>query len=116
MNTGYGNGNSSYGGNSLTFILGDPFLRQRLHQAEMRLQYRSEHDPEQAPRPKRGDIYILIGTMVGAVVGGVLGLFSGSPFIIAVAIIGGGIVGAVVGSLIKKWRVARQKAKYDSHQ
>jgi len=112
MNTEYCNGNCYYGGNSWTFALGDPFMGKRLHEAEMRLQYRSEHDPEQAPRPKRGDIYIFVGTMVGAVVGGVLGYLGGSFLIMALATVGGAIVSAAVGSLIKKRIQKREEAKY----
>ena len=54
-----------------------------------------------APTPKRGDRYILAGTVAGIFVGGLTGLLSGNPLFFIVGIIGGGIVGMWIGSLVK---------------
>jgi hypothetical protein len=104
MNIGYGNGNIYCGANLLMLIWGDPGAFRRTIEAEQRLRDRNERDPEQAPKPERGDIYIVIGTIVGLIVGGALGIFGG-PLGIFGGFIGGGIIGAVVGGLIKKRKI-----------
>lgn len=112
MNIKYSNVNSYCGGNSLIFVWGDPFARQRAYETEMRLRYRSDKDPEQPPRPERGDIYILIGAIVGIIVGGASGVivgghyfgFAGFFFGLFGGVIAGGIIGVTVGGLIKKRR------------
>lgn len=109
MKTRY-DANSYHKDNSLTFIWGDPGARQRAFEAEMRMRYRSERDPERPPRWERGDKYIIIGTIVGLIVGGALGAIIGyhylgligSVFCTVGGIFIGGILGATIGNLIKK--------------
>ena len=116
MSIEYSNGNSYCGGNSLIFIWGDPGAFKRATEAEMRLRLRSEHDPERPPRREPGDIYIVIGTIAGIIIGGAAGAIGGSHYFglagfffgLVGGVIIGGIIGVSIGSYIKK---RREKAK-----
>ena len=91
-----------HGDISVNFVwAGDTFSRQTLLNAEMRQKYRSED--EKPPRRERGDTYVILGTITGMIIGGVAGSF-GNVLVFSLAIIGGGIVGTIIGNLIKKWR------------
>jgi predicted lipid-binding transport protein (Tim44 family) len=102
--------------NSLVFYWGDPFAYKTTTDAEMRLQNRDERDPEQAPRPERGDRYILACALAGIVIGGATGAIIGYHFLgLAGGIYGlfggiilGGIIGAFIGSAIKN-RLAKKR-------
>ena len=90
--------------------------RLRAYELERRFLHGNEGDPEQPPRRQPGDIYILVGTIVGTIAGGALAyVCSGLSLIIGLGIIGGGIAGAIIGSWIKKWRVAKRRAKNRTH-
>jgi outer membrane lipoprotein SlyB len=85
---------------------------------QMKLRYRSEHDPEGPPEPEAGDTYIVYGTLAGIVVGTTVGAIIGNEYfnIIGGAIVGfiaGGITGAITGSAIKKWRNSKSKGRQD---
>jgi len=112
MNIEYSNGNSYCGGNSLVFIWGDPGAFKRASEMDMMLKLRSKHAPGGPPKRERGDIYILIGTIVGIIVGGAAGAivsshyFGSAGFFLGLlgGVIAGGIIGATIGSFIKKRR------------
>jgi predicted lipid-binding transport protein (Tim44 family) len=105
MNIEYGNNLDS----SLVFYWGDPFAYKTTTEAEMRLQNRNENDPEQAPRPERGDRYILACALAGIIIVGATGAFVGYHFFGIIGgiyglfggIILGGVVGSFIGSAIK---------------
>ena len=58
---------------AISFFLIDPFARQREHDMQMRLTYRTENDPERPPEREPGDKYILIGAISGLIIGGTAG-------------------------------------------
>ena len=121
MNIKYNNDNRGCGGNSMGFFWGDPFAYKRATEDEMRLEYRNSKDPEQAPRPERGDIYIVICTIAGIIIGGAAGAivcshyfgFTGFLFGLFGGVIIGGTIGAIVGGVIKK---RRAKPKTDEQK
>lgn len=78
---------------------------------EFRLRQQSDkYDPEKPPRWKPGDIYILIGTIAGMIIGGGLGTLITNNYIYAVVgLVAGGIIGATIGSYVKKWRRSDKK-------
>ena len=83
---------------------------------EMKLKYRSEHDPEGPPEPESGDTYIVYSTLAGIVIGIIAGAIIGNKYFNPVggAIVGfftGGIIGAIIGSAIKKWRKNKGKGR-----
>jgi predicted lipid-binding transport protein (Tim44 family) len=110
MNIEYNNGDSSCGVSLLFYTTGDPFAYKTTTESEMRLQNRDEHDPEQAPRPGRGDRYILACALAGIVIGGAAGAIIGYHFLDLVGgiygllggVILGGVIGTFIGSGIKK--------------
>lgn len=111
MKTEYGMANNLHGDNpAISFFLIDPFARQREHDMQMRLTYRTENDPERPPEREPGDKYILIGAISGLIIGGTAGgivgvLYFGITGIIMCIIIGfitGGIIGVLTGDSIKK--------------
>ncbi len=117
MNIQYSKINNDCGGGLLFLTWGDPFAYKTTSDAEMRLQNRNENDPEQAPRPGRGDRYILACALVGIVIGGVVGAIIGYHFFSIIGgiygffsgIILGGITGAFIGSVIKKRVIEKHK-------
>ena len=110
-----------YKDDSVTSFLGDPNALQKELEASMKLRLRSEGlDPEGPPRRERGDIYIILGALVGMIIGGVLAAvisyhylgFVGIFLITGGCAIGGGIIGATIGNFIKKWRYKVREKKY----
>ena len=100
------------------FIEWFPQRAQIEHDMQMKLRYRSKHDPEGPPEPEAGDIYIVISALVGLVIGTTVGAIIGSEYfnLIGGAIVGfitGGIIGAIIGSAIKKWRKKKGKGRQD---
>jgi len=92
------------------------FLRTRF-QLENEFVFRPKHDPDKPPPVKPGDIYIVIGAVLGIIIGVSAGfLFCyladiQNPFIpIIVGVIAGGIGGSYLGEWLKN-RVARQRLK-----
>ena len=86
-------------------------MRGRVIEWELEREYSSKNDPEKPPPPKRGDIYILLGTIIGMIAGGVSGAIIGikvqlNIFCIALCFFGGVIIGALLGvflgGIIKK--------------
>ena len=104
---------------AISFFLIDPFARQREHDQQMRLKYRSENDPERPPEREPGDKYILIGAVVGLITGGTAGaivgvLYSGVTGIflgVTIGSITGGIIGVIIGDSIKKRRQRKNRTK-----
>lgn len=120
MNTEYSSTNSYHRDDSVTFIwTGDPQAGQKLYEAEIIHRY-GKHDPAKPPRREYGDIYILIGTILGMIVGGILAAiisyhylgFIGIFLITIVGVIVGGIIGATIGNFVKKWRRKIRDKKY----
>ena len=87
---------------------GNPFSRQTFQYAEMRLRHQTEG--EKPPRRERGDIYVILGTIIGMIIGGVMGSLS-NVLVFSLIILGGGIIGAIIGNLIKKWRCKTENAR-----
>ena len=108
MNIKYSNDNSQNMGNFISYLYNPKDLDDLWVQKELEFQYRGKHDPERPPKWKPGDIYIVIGTIVGLIVGGILGSFG-----VLVSIVGdtiaGGIICATIGGAIKKRRGKKQK-------
>lgn len=110
-----GNMNIEYGNplmkNTLNFYMGDPNAFSKSHDAEMINKF-GRHDPLKPPRKERGDIYIILGTIIG----GFIGIISGSfwnVFTLFAGLIIGAIIGATAGNFIKKrrWGKSRDKEK-----
>ncbi len=90
------------------------FLRTRF-QLENEFVFRPKHDPDKPPPVKPGDIYIVIGAVLGIIIGVSTGLcisylanIQNSFFPIVIGLIAGGIGGSYLGEWWKK-RVARQR-------
>jgi MFS family permease len=121
MNIEYSHANSFSEVNATLFAEWYPERAQREQELQRRLRYRSEHDPEQPPRPERGDKYILAGALVGIVIGGAAGAivaghyfgFIGYLFGFWGGVIVGGIIGVLVGDVIRK---RRQKQKTNARK
>lgn len=75
-------------------------VRQKMFEEEMIKKY-GKHDPLEPPKKERGDIYIILGAITGAIIGGVLGSFWNLLTIFAGIIIVA-IIGATIGNFIKK--------------
>ena len=69
-----------------------------------------------APPRRPGDKYTIAGALVGIIVGIIIAGISRRPWVFIVAPIGGGIAGAVLGSLagnlIKKFRESRNNLTF----
>ncbi len=82
----------------------DPHARAREQQFEsLRRSDNTTLDRMRRRRRKPGDKYVLIGTLVFAIAGGLLGSL-GPVYAIIGGAFAGAVVGAVVGDLIGKWR------------
>jgi hypothetical protein len=55
----------------------------------------------QPPKPKAGDVSVIVGAVVGMVVGGVAAGFLLSIVMALVGVVVGGVLGALLGSLVK---------------
>ena len=111
---------SYHRGDSVTFLwTGDPFTSKRVYELETMYKY-GKHDPAKPPRRERGDIYIILGALVGMIIGGVVAAivsyrYLGFTLIFLItggSAIGGGIIGATIGSFVKKWRRKAREKKY----
>lgn len=110
MNIKYHGEVSYYRNNVIPFLYGDPFAYKRLIEDEARIENRNTEDPEQAPRPERGDKYIVVCTVIGVIVGCTAGVLIGSHFFglggvflgLVGGFIAGGSIGVMVGSYLKK--------------
>jgi hypothetical protein len=109
VNNGYRSVGSRCRGSAVAFAW-DPFGYKQTTDAESRFGYRDHRDPEQAPKPERGDKYLLIGAVVGISLGCIAGYIIGSNLLgiggvflglVAGAIIGG-LIGLTIGNYIKK--------------
>ena len=103
---------------SMTFFLpSDPF--RKVYEAETMYKY-GRHDPAKPPMRERGDIYIILGALVGLIIGGVVAAIISYNYLgivgiflsIAGGAIAGGIIGATAGNFIKKWRRKVRERKY----
>ena len=121
MNTEYSITNGYCGGTSPIFIWGDPGGYKRASELEMMLKLRRKHDPGRPPHREPGDIYILIGAILGIIIGGAAGVivanrYFGVPgFFIGISggVIIGGFIGVSIGSYIKKLRGKAKEIKED---
>lgn len=113
MKMEYSNVGNYHRDKSVTLITGgDPFMRLRIFEAEMRMKNRSENDPERPPRKEPGDQYIILGLIAGLLIGGILGAVIGYHYLNLVSAIFcaiggsfmGGIICTLIGDLIKKRR------------
>ncbi len=84
-------------------------------QLENEIVFRPKHDPDKPPPLEPGDIYVVLGMVIGLVVLGTTGLLisilieMSNPFVpIAAGVIIGGIAGSYAGEWLKK-RVHRQR-------
>jgi len=123
VNNEYRSVGSRYGGKPVAFSW-DPFAYKQTTDAESRFGYRDARDPEQAPRPERGDKALLIGAVVGISLGCITGYIIGSNLLgiggfflglIAGAIIGG-LIGLTIGNYIKKRVNTPPSKKADSEE
>jgi hypothetical protein len=94
----------------------DP-LRDQGYQDTLRA-IRPDNDPEKPPPREPGDKWILIAVVAGAAGCGILGvvvaiLFGFATIFInlSVGVIGGGIIGALIGDLIKKRMLGRNRSR-----
>ena len=74
----------------------DPFRAMREEQALRQFRDEDKWGPKR-PKKKRGDIWIMVGTVLGMAGGGILG-YSVNPVMAVLGVVGGGVVGALVGS------------------
>ena len=102
MNIEYGNSNSQPIIKFLPYTMGDPNAFSKSHDAEMINKF-GRHDPLKPPRKERGDIYIILGAIIGGFIGIIAGSFW-STFTILAGLIIGAIIGATAGNYIKKRR------------
>jgi len=100
----------------LTDLNNGLLLRTRF-QLENEFVFRPKHDPDKPPPVKPGDIYIVIGAVLGIIIGVSTGLYisylvniQNSFFPIVIGVIAGGIGGSYLGEWLKN-RVARQRLK-----
>ncbi len=92
----------------------DPHARAREQQFEsLRRHDNRALDRIRRRRRKPGDKYSLIGTLVFAIAGGLLGSL-GPVYAIIGGAFGGAIVGAVVGDIIGKWRNPKDPPSEDA--
>jgi outer membrane lipoprotein SlyB len=72
---------------------------------ENRIRAQLEHKSLKEERPPQrlpGDNYVLFGTLAGMLIGTIIGLNIGNPFLFVPAgFIAGGIAGTVIGTLLK---------------
>jgi uncharacterized protein YcfJ len=98
---------------------GDPFAFKNTTDNEIRIQNRDVKDPEQGPRPERGDNNLFIGAVIGIIIGciaggyignsltGISGVFAGLIF----GAITGGLGGIYTGSYLKNRHVKKNEEK-----
>ncbi|NLE08208.1 MAG: hypothetical protein GX631_03005 [Dehalococcoidales bacterium] len=92
------------------FHMGDPFAYRRTVESEMQIDNRDSRDPNQAPKPDKGDRYILAVAFIGVIIGGIAGFFISlygfgrqAVFLGVIAgIFVGGIIGAYAGERLKQ--------------
>jgi uncharacterized protein YcfJ len=92
------------------FHMGDPFAYRRTVESEMQINNRDSRDPNQAPKPDKGDRYILAVAFIGVIIGGIAGFFISlygfgrqAVFLGVIAgIFVGGIIGAYAGERLKQ--------------
>ena len=90
-------------------------------EGELRMRNRGK-DPELPPDKEPGDIYVLIGMLVGFICGGIIGFTVAASGLVAISLvfllvvggaIAGGIIGATIGGVVKKRiRESRKKKTY----
>ncbi len=72
-------------------------------------------EPQEVPRPQRGDVWIVLGLFVGAILGAVAGgviteALDFNPFVgIIVGALIGGFAGTFAGDRIKKYLIRRRQ-------
>jgi uncharacterized protein YcfJ len=101
----------------LTF--GDPMAFKNSTDNESRIQNRDDNDPEQGPKPQKGDNNLFIGTVIGIVIGCTAGAILGNKLsgtgglflgIVTGAVIGG-LCGVYAGSYLKKRNMKENEEK-----
>lgn len=88
----------------------DPFAYKTTVEGEARIKDRDPRDPNQAPKPGKGDSYLLGATFLGIIIGGIAGFliayhgFGNHMVVLGIfgGILAGGLAGIAVGSRLKK--------------
>lgn len=102
-------------------IMGDPFAYRRTVESEDQINNRDARDPNQAPKPGKGDSYILAATILGIVLGGVAGFFIAfygfGISMVFLGVIGGIFVGGIVGVFAGSWlkQKKQKQSERDEH-
>ena len=102
---------------SMHYFLNPNELHNEEVMSELQRDYGPKHDPDKAPPPVRGDKYIIIASITGVVLGGIVaGVISfavGWSFyaIVIGGVVIGGILGLVIGNRIKKRILSKEPLK-----
>jgi uncharacterized membrane protein len=87
----------------------DPFRASREEAALAQFRDQDGWGPKR-PRKKAGDVWIIVGTLLG-IVAGAIGGYQISPFVAILGIIAGGVIGALAGSGVTGIARRRRKAR-----
>jgi uncharacterized protein YcfJ len=86
--------------NSIVFLnWGDPMIFKNTTDNEARIKNRDSKDPEQGPKPERGDNNLFIGAVIGVIIGCIAGGYIGNSLTGISGVFAGLIIGAIIGGL-----------------